>query len=165
MPQEPNDPAADGQGDLDAPIVIDLDLLTTGDDEDMEAYTGLDDVMARIYAAVRAAVTDGERAARGELDGPVPLLIERIRPAKLRVALLGVMKRKADPSFGPERWRELPYAAHLRPLPTTDEQADPTQAADQAASEPPLSAAPRQPPSSAAPPPTDDASPPTPPSP
>jgi hypothetical protein len=144
---------ADG---LDAPVTIDLDLLTAGDDEDMEAYTGLDDCVARVYAAVREQGAEIERWDAGETKDPPGYFIEHVRPAKLRAALLGVMKRHADPSFGPERWRELPYAALLRTSSSPAEgeggaeggAAGPTEAAGEAASGPAPSGGPPGSPSS-----------------
>jgi hypothetical protein len=154
-----------GNDGLDAPITIDLDLLTAGDDEDIETYTGLDDAVARIYAAVREQGAAQERFLAGESDQPPGLFIEYVRPSKLRAALLGVMKRKQDPSFGPQRWRELPYATLLRDLPDPAATADPTQAAETVAPEPSPSGEPPTPTPNTTPPSASVASPPTPPSP
>jgi hypothetical protein len=78
-------------------IIINIDELTTGDTEDMEAYCEFE-VMPRIVAALRQCQTNNPNELLAYL------------PAKAVSALLGVYRRRQDPTFGPDRWRTIKYA-------------------------------------------------------
>ena len=94
-------------------LSINFDQLSTGDLEDMEDYCG-QRVLPVLMQALDAADSD-------------PQAMLSHLPAKVLTALLGVGRRQADPDFGPDRWRSLPFSAFADI--TVAGQPDPTPAA------------------------------------
>lgn len=106
-------------------ISLDFDDLEAGDLEDIEEYSGRDDVLAILVAAQNASAS----AAPGtELQVMVGLL-----PAKVLTALLGVARRRNDPKWTPEHWRKFRFSDLAEPSANGDG-ADPTSAASTPAS-------------------------------
>ena len=92
---------------------INLDELTVGDLEDMESYVG-----KPVLALLQDSSAD---------DGSLNLAAT---PAKLLTALVGVAKRKQDPAWTIDRWRDIPMS-ELGSGDEDEDEADPTPAADE----------------------------------
>lgn len=80
-----------------APIVLDFDL-DAGDLEDIEEYTGLGNALSLVSEAIDG-IPPGKQ---------VQALIKRL-PAKMVTAVLGAARRRADPTWTMDRWRQFRF--------------------------------------------------------